>query len=109
MSAGKFDRRISLQRATSTDDGFTSAGSVSWNTLAEVWAQVMPVSDGERWRASQLSAVVTHRFKIRYSAAVSSLNGKDRLLFDGQEFDISGVKEIGRKKELEITASARAD
>jgi hypothetical protein len=40
---------------------------------------------------------------------VADLSPKDRLTFDGRVFNIIGVKEIGRREGLEISASARAD
>lgn len=106
MSAGKMDRRITLQRASETDDGFSSAGEKTWSDLATVWAEVEQISDGERWRAGAVEATVTHRFRIRYSSAVSDLGPEDRVLYQGREFNISAVKELGRRKKLEITASA---
>jgi SPP1 family predicted phage head-tail adaptor len=109
MTAGKMDRRIRIERATATDDGFTSAGTVTWSLLAEVWAEVTPISDGERWRAGEVAAHVTHRFRIRYSSTVAGITPADRIIYQGDAFNISGVKEIGRRQKLEITASARAD
>jgi SPP1 family predicted phage head-tail adaptor len=109
MAAGKMDRRIRIERATASDDGFTSAGEKTWATLADVWAEVTPVSDGERWRAGEVAAHVTHRFRIRYSSTVAGITPADRIIYQGDAFNISGVKEIGRREKLEITASARAD
>lgn len=109
MSAGKMDRRITLQRATESDDGFSSAGDKTWSDIATVWAEVITVSDGERWRAGEVAAHVTHRFRIRYSATVADLCPEDRVVYQGDAFNISGVKEIGRRRMIEITASARAD
>jgi len=110
MTAGKMDRRIRIERATATDDGFTSAGTVTWSLLAEVWAEVTPISDGERWRAGEVAAHVTHRFRIRYSSTAGSITAKDRIIYDGLEFNIAAPpKEIGRRQKLEITASASAD
>lgn len=109
MSAGKLDRRITLQRATASDDGFSSEGTLTWSDLATVWAEVSPVSDGERWRAGEVAAHITHRFRIRWSSTTATLTPKDRILYQGRVFDISGVKEIDRRKFLELTASARDD
>ena len=107
IKSRELDRRIAIERATLTDDGF---GKVhAWTPLATVWAKSMPLSDGERWRAGSIGATATHRFRIRYSSQVADLNPKDRLVFEGRVFDITGVKELGRREGLEITASARAD
>lgn len=108
MQAGKLDRRITLERASITLDDF--GGQVeAWVVLATVWAEAIPVSDRERWRAGEIGATISHRFRIRWSSAVADLNARDRVIFDGREYDIHGVKEIGRRVGLEITASTRAD
>lgn len=109
MFAGNLDRRITIQRATYTQNALGEQIIATWNTLATVWAEVMPVSDGERIRALEVSAEITTRFRIRYSSTVASVNPKDRISYDGRVYDISGVKEIGRREGLEITAAARAD
>jgi SPP1 family predicted phage head-tail adaptor len=105
MNAGDLDRRVTLERATVTLDAF-GGETQTWATLAEVWAQAMPVSDGEKWRAAEVAATISTRFRIRWRA---DLRVGDRLIYDGRVFDIIGVKEIGRREGLEITASARAE
>ena len=107
MKGVNYDRRITLERGGVSDDGFSQVET--WEPLAEVWAEVDPISDGERWRAGEVGASVTHRFRIRYSTTVADLNPRDRLTYEGRAFDIGGVKEMGRREGLEITASARAD
>lgn len=108
MRSARLDRRITIQRATYTQNGLGEQ-IPTWNTLATVWAEVMPVSDGERIRAMEVSAEITTRFRIRYSSTVASVNPKDRVAYDGRVYDIVGVKELGRRGGLEITANARAD
>lgn len=111
MSAGKMDRKIRLLRfgvgSPATNEFNEPVGA--WGELAAVWAEYTPVSDGERWRAGEVMAQITARFRIYWSSAVSDLNPKDRLEFDGDTFEIHGVKEVGRRKYLEITAAARLD
>lgn len=107
MNPGELNRRIEIERATTAHDGLAQVQT--WSSLATVWAKVTPVSDAERWRSGSVGASVTHRFLIRYSSQVAGLNPKDRLQYDGRTYDISGVKEVGRREGLEITASAQAD
>lgn len=108
MEAGKLDRKIVIQRFTSTVDEYNEP-VLSWSTLATRSASYEPISDGERFRASETAATASARFVIRYSSAVSTLNPKDRLTFDGDTWQILHVKEIGRREGIEITAGARAD
>ncbi|TFL16428.1 phage head closure protein [Jannaschia formosa] len=101
--AGSLDRRITLQRATETTNDFGEKVP-AWGLLATVWAGFKPVSDGEKWRAGMVEAREFARFTIRYSSTVADLSAKDRLLFDGDPWSITGVKELGRRQWLEITA-----
>lgn len=106
---GALDRRIQFRRATLTDDGF---GLVeAWSDHGEpVWAEKKDVSDGERWRAGEVQASITTRFTVRWSSFTADLTPKDRLVCEGVEHDITGIKEFGaRRTYLEITAAARAD
>ncbi len=108
MKSGDLDRRIAIERATVTVNGYNEEVR-SWTILATVWAAVWPIADGERWRAGEVGATVTHRFRIRWSSTVSDITPADRISFDGRIFEISGSKEIGRREGIEITASARAE
>jgi len=108
MQAGKLDRKITLQRFTETRDEFNEPVQV-WTTLANRSASYEPLSDGERFRASETAADASARFVIRWSQIVSDLNPKDRLLYESQPWQIVRVKEIGRREGLEITCAARAD
>lgn len=106
--AGGFDRWVTIERIAGQVAGPLGEPEPVWGVLAELKAAVLPVSDGERWRAQQgqVAAVVTHRFRIPWGLGVGPL---DRLRFEGREFEISGVKELGRRVGQEITAAARAE
>jgi SPP1 family predicted phage head-tail adaptor len=109
LHAGALDRRVRFRRATLVDDGF---GMVpSWADHGpRVAARRQDVSDAERWRAGEVAAHVTARFVIRWSAFAASITAADRLVCEGREYDIGGLKEVqGRRQFLEITASARAE
>lgn len=103
LAAGALDRRIVLQRATTTVNAFGEE-IPSWSAVATVWASFRPVSDGEKWRAGIVEAREIARFRIRFSADVSDLAATDRLTMDGDVWSITGVKELGRRGGLEITA-----
>lgn len=108
MNAGDLDRRITLLRRASGTDAFNEA-SGAWATLATVWANASPVSDGERARAGETLSQMQIRFTVRWSATTSTVDPRDRLTFDGRTYDINGVKLVGRNAYLEITATARAE
>ena len=100
---GKMDRRVTLERATTATNGFGES-IPTWATLATVWASYAPVSDGEKWRAGLVEGREIARFQIRHSTTVADLSAKDRLTFEGNAWGITGVKELGRRVGLEITA-----
>lgn len=108
MDAGKLDRRITIQQYGVTYDS-DNQPIEGFTDLATVWASVQYASDRERVRAAEVGATITIRFQIRYSSTVESVNPKDRVVYDGKVFDISAVKEIGRREGVEISAAAAAD
>jgi len=109
IGAGAMDRRVQFQRFTEADDGLSTVQNWA-NHGTAVWAQKTDASDAERFRASEVSAIITSRFVVRYSAFTAALTPKDRLVCAGVTYDISGIKEgKGRRVSLEITAAARAD
>ncbi len=108
MFAGKLDRRITLQRASVTTNEYGEEVP-TWLTLATVWASKKDVSDGERIAAAEVAAEIGTRFQIRWDSSWSDLSPLDRVVYDGRTYNISAVKEIGRREGLEISAAARAE
>jgi SPP1 family predicted phage head-tail adaptor len=106
MEAAKLDRRIGIERATVTTDA--AGGEVqTWTTVAEVWARVDWVKDGERFRAAEIAAYAEVRFTIRWGFGVTAT---DRILWEGRTYEIvAPPKEIGRREGQEISAVARGD
>lgn len=109
LRAGELDRRITLLQPQET-------GRDDWNNpiigrveIAKVWAKKTDVSDAERVRAQEVGATITTRFVIRYSSQVRNVDPTHLIAFDGRIYDISAVKEVGRREGLEITATARAE
>ena len=108
MEAGKLDRTVTLRRASTTQSGFNTPVS-AWADLATVRASKHDVSDAERARAGQESAIMITRFQVRYAAQISNLDPRDQLVCEGRKYQIVAVKELGRRVGLEITAKALAE
>lgn len=108
LAAGSLDRRIVIERATLIRDAMNEQVE-TWTPLATVWASATPVRDGERFADGEVRSLITMRFQVRWSNAVANLDERDRLRFDGRTYDIHGVKEIGRRVGLEISAAARSE
>lgn len=107
---GRLDRRIQFLRKTAVDDGFTSDSGVFEDHGSPIWAQKRDISDGERYRASEVAAHVTTRFVVRWSTFAVAITPADRLTCEGLEYEITGIKEgTGRRQWIEITAAARND
>jgi SPP1 family predicted phage head-tail adaptor len=111
MKAGSLDRRIDILRHTATGKDTMNAQVKTWAPITSepIPAAKEDIRDGERFRASEQGATITTRFQVRWSPAVADVDPTHRIQFDGREYDIAGVKEIGRREGLEITASARSE
>lgn len=110
MRAGELDRRITIERYTESRNEFNEP-VLSWLPLATVWANRRDASASESWRAQEVGAQITTRFRIRYSSEVADVNPRDRIRYEGRLYNIVGVREAadGRNVALEIDAVARAD
>jgi SPP1 family predicted phage head-tail adaptor len=108
VGAGDLDRRVQFRRAAIADNGIGKTLTFA-DHGTPVWASKRDVSDGEKYRAAEVQAVVTTRFVVRWSSFTAGITPKDRLVCGGREYEISGVKEIGRREFVEITAAARQD
>lgn len=105
MVGMRFDRKITIERFAATKNELGGQEKV-WTEYSQAWASVTPVLDGERLRADTTAASITDRFLIKWNAVTSGIGVKDRISFDGRIFDIHGVKEVGRRRYIELSASA---
>jgi SPP1 family predicted phage head-tail adaptor len=76
----------------------------TFNTLDVVWAQKVDTTGRELFVAKGTIAENSTRFRLRYR---NDLNLTDRLEYDGSEYDIKQIAELGRREGLEIVAVAR--
>jgi head-tail adaptor len=107
MRAGELDRIIVLRRATVTKDALNTPVK-TWSDLATVRGSKRDVSDGEKLAIAAPGAQISTRFQIRWAAAWADLGPKDQLVCDGRTYNIVGVKELQRRRGLEISANAQA-
>lgn len=106
---GELNRRIIFVGDTIT--GRTPKGGPIFAVggLARAWAKKTDASDSERIAAQQVGSQITARFITQWSKRLAGIDPKARIVCAGTTYDISGVKEIGRRDWLEWTATARAD
>ncbi|MEO4040360.1 phage head closure protein [Hoeflea sp. CAU 1731] len=102
IQSGKLDKTIVLQRETETVDAFGQKTST--------WAEIDTVRAGLRERTTREfmqpfgeneTGVLV--FKIRY---LGGLTTDDRVIFDGDAFNIKEIAEIGRRRGLLLRCEA---
>lgn len=103
MRAGNLDREISIETYSSSGQDEYGTPQETWTPLGTVRAQIVQSSTDEYFRASGEGATVTTVFRTRYIAGVTN---QSRILFEGRTFDIEEVKELGRRRGLELRAKA---
>lgn len=96
IDPGKLDRRITLQSASVSTDGFGQAVR-TYSTLAAVWAKVDYRSVKEGEETSKLTSVNKVRFTIRYRADVDATT---KISWNGNTYEIDGVSLEGRERYL---------
>ena len=107
MDAGKLDRRITIRRKAVTNGPLGT--SEAWATLGTIWAARKDVSDGEKAAAGTVMSTLAARFTVRSSEMTRGIRPADTITEGRLVFDIVGIKELGRRDYLEITAQARLD
>ena len=102
MRVGRMDRKIVLKRP----DVQNTLGDVTTKpllTVATVWADVRPMSASERFRSDALHSVRVSNFRIWHRNDVTP----DMLIqYEGLDWRITGIAEIGYREGLDITAEA---
>lgn len=109
MKAGKLDRRVQFTRAAIIEDGYQERLGQYAPLGSPVWASKRDISDSERFQAGGYGENVQTRFQVRWSSFTSGIQKRDRLICEGREYGIVGIKEIGRREGLEITAGSVAE
>lgn len=109
MGAGALDRRIQFLRAPLIDDGFAARPGDYAPLGSAVWGSRQDIRDSEKAEADTIYGEVSCRFQIRSTSFSRTITLKDRLVEGGRQFEILGIKEVGRRDMLEITATARTD
>ena len=93
---GMLNRRIRIEQASTSPDSYGEPIK-TWGVLDHVWANIWPVSNIERFEAAQINRQVELRMHIHYR---NDVNEQMRILYDGDYYDIQGIKEIGYREGL---------
>lgn len=98
MQAGKLDRLIIVERSTYTSDDYGNP-VYAWTEVATLRAQLIQATTEEfmrGWGASSEAAII---FRTRFIEGVLL---SDQVVYEGQRHNIKEVKELGRRRGLEI-------
>lgn len=93
---------VTVQRYTSTVDEYGTPVK-DWTDLARLRAEVIERSTEEFIRDVGVTSTTSAVFRTRYLAG---LTNADRVVFDGENFNIREVTPIGRRKGLELRCEA---
>lgn len=106
MRAGKMDRVIQIDTYSSVQDPSSGEEIAVWLPLATMRAEVIQSSADEFLAAGEVQGRVGVIFRTRYVAGVTV---QSRVTHEGRYFNLVEVKEIGRRKGLELRGNARAE
>lgn len=88
IAAGRLRHRVQLQRQVRGQATETGAQTVTWEPLADVWAEVAALSARELVAAKAVDSEVTMRVTIRQRDDVTD---KCRVIHRGKILNIQGV------------------
>lgn len=105
MRAGRLRHRVDVQAKVVTRDA-VGGESISWATIAAVWAEVQPLSGREYVAMRQAQADVAVRVRMRY---VVGVNPAMRVVHGAAVYNILEVIDVaGRKRDLELLCTGDA-
>ena len=98
LRSGTLDQRVVLLTPTTAASTQSGAGSVTFSTLATVWASVRALSGDERLEAGAVSSLVTYEIEMRYRADVTPGMRVQWTPYSGtaKTFEVHGVRVGGR-------------
>jgi SPP1 family predicted phage head-tail adaptor len=98
VRAGKLDKSISIERLVETLDEY-GVPRAMWTPIATVRAQIVQASTEEFLRSAGQAAEAVIIFRVRF---IEGVTPADRIVFDGRHVNVKELKEIGRRRGLEI-------
>lgn len=95
MIRGAFDRVVSVQRGTPVTDDY-GGETLTWIEAQKARARVRFGMAQEQRQAAQETGQQTATFEMKPTAALLATNIKDRIVFDGENWDITEVAPLDR-------------
>ena len=98
---GVMDREVKIQRRTLEENAFAERVEV-FTDLLTVWAAVeYPISRQDEQIADGLNLTTS---PVNFTIRDTDITVKDRIVYDGDNYDIINIAQIGRNDRLKITA-----
>lgn len=97
VSVGQLDRRIKLRTPLNTDTEYGHKKVTGFSDI-DVWAKVEYLSGKEKGFDGVMSENEGISFTVRYR----NVTYRMRIQYDGKDYDIERIEEIGRKRFLKI-------
>lgn len=88
VASGDLRHKVQLQALTTTQNPVTGEIEQTWSTIAEPWAQIVPMSAREFMASAAEQSEVRGRIVIRYRDAIDATM---RILYRGRYYAIFGV------------------
>ena len=101
ISAGKLDRIVTLQRAHTVKNEFGTPTQV-WTAMTTCRAERVEAEAAEIADKAGVLASEKVVLRLRWHPVTTA----DRVLFEGRTYDISHVRQIGRRVGVELTCEA---
>jgi len=102
LPAGKRDKRVTIQRFTTTPDAYNE-DIEEWADLATRWSAIYYGKGEERRQAAVEMGKQSASFVMLSDSVTKTVALTDRLFFKGDNWDIIGISPMGRA-EIEFTA-----
>ena len=99
MRAGNLDRVITIQRRTTGIDLYGTPIE-TWTDYATIRGQLLKNATDDREGQRGHTTDILLNFRIRF---VASLSLNDRLLYQGQQYQVTQISEIGRRVGMDLT------
>ncbi len=99
------DRRVRIERRVAVRDAL-GGEAVTYALRARVHAEVIHTRGREAFLNQQMQPTADIEFRIRWRNDVAQT---DRVVHDGQAYDIQYLAEMGRRRRLRIVAKLPGD
>lgn len=108
MRAGQLRRRVVLQQRSPAQDATFGQQSLTWVTLATIYASIEPMAGAQLERARSIYNETSHEVTVRWQALFEDIRqvGTYRLVYAGRYFDV-GASLNRDERNREVTLLCR--